>query len=151
MVGAIIRSVGSVSAGLIVALILVIGVEGMSSILHPFPAGGDPADFEACKAHVARYPAGVLALVVLAWGMAVFASSWLATRLGTGRHPAHGIVVGAILFAAAIFNMAMLPYPNWFWLNLIVFPISFFLGSRLAQGRQTKLPPVDVRVRRRID
>lgn len=60
MVGAIIRSVGSVSAGLIVALILVIGVEGMSSILHPFPAGGDPADFEACKAHVARYPAGVL-------------------------------------------------------------------------------------------
>ncbi|RLT10283.1 MAG: hypothetical protein DWI21_04585 [Planctomycetota bacterium] len=60
-------------------------------------------------------------------------------------------MVGAILFAAAIFNMAMLPYPNWFWLNLIVFPISFFWGSRLAQGRQTKLPPVDVRVRRRID
>ena len=143
MIGAIIRSVGSVSAGLIVALMLVIGVEGMSSILHPFPPGVDPTDFEACKAHVARYPAGVLALVVPLWGMAVFVSSWLATRLGTGRHLAHGLVVGAILFAAVVFNMAMLPYPIWFWVNLIVFPISCFWGAKLAQGRQTKQPSVE--------
>ncbi len=143
MIGAIIRSVGSVVAGLIVALMLVIGVEGMSSILHPFPPGIDPTDFEACKAHVARYPAGVLALVVPLWGMAVFVSSWLATRLGTGRQLAHGLVVGAILFAAVVFNMAMLPYPTWFWVNLVVFPISCFWGAKLAQGRQTKQPPVD--------
>jgi hypothetical protein len=143
MIGAIIRSVGSVSAGLIVALIFVIGVEGMSSILHPFPPGVDPTDLEACKAHVARYPVGVLALVVLAWGMAVFVSSWLATRLGTGRHLAHGFVVGSILLAALVFNMSMLPYPNWFWLNLIVFPISFVGGAKLARGRQNKQLPSD--------
>lgn len=143
MTGAMIRSVGGVSAGLIVALMFVIGVEGLSSILHPFPPGIDPTDFEACRAHVARYPAGVLALVVPLWGMAVFVSSWLATRLGTGRHLAHGLVVGAILFAAVAFNMAMLPYPNWFWLNLIVFPISCFWGAKLAQRRPTKQLPVD--------
>ena len=144
MIGAIIRSVGSVIVGLIVALMLVIGVEGLSSILHPFPPGVDPTDFEACKAHVARYPAGVLALLgVVLWGMTVFVSSWLATRLGTGRHLAHGLVVGAILLAAAVFNMAMLPYPIWFWINLIVFPMFCFWGSKLAQGRQTKKPSVD--------
>lgn len=110
MIGAIIRSVGSVIAGLIVALMLVIGVEGLGSILHPFPPGVDPTDMEACKAHVAQYPTEVLALLgVVLWGLTVFVSSWLATRLGTGRHLAHGLVVGAILLAAAVFNMAMLP------------------------------------------
>lgn len=143
MVGVMIRSIGSVAAGLIVALICVIGVEGMSSVLHPFPPGVDPTDFEVCKTHVARYPAGVLALAVLLWGMTVFVSSWLATRLGTERHLAHGLVVGAILVAAVIFNMAMLPYPNWFWVNLIVFPISCFWGAKLAQGWQSKPLPVD--------
>ena len=143
MIGAIIRSVGSVVAGLMVALMLVIGVEGLSSILHPFPPGVDPTDFEACKAHVARYPAGVLALVVPLWGMAVFVSSWLATRLGTGRHLAHGLVVGAILFAAVVFNMAMLPYPSWFWVNLIVIPMAFIWGAKLAQRTQAKQLPVD--------
>ena len=138
-----VRSFGAVSAGLIVALICVIGVEGMSAVLHPFPPGIDPTDFEACKAHVARYPAGVLALAVLLWGMTVFVSSWLATRLGTGRHLAHGIVVGSILLAAAVFNMAMLPYPAWFWLNLIVFPVAFLWGAKLAQGKQAKQSPVD--------
>ena len=143
MIGATIRSVGSVSVGLMVALILVIGVEGVSSILHPFPPGVDPTDLEVCKAHVARYPTGVLALVVLAWGMAVFVSSWVATRLGTGRHLAHGIVVGSMLLAAVVFNMAMLPYPNWFWVNLIVFPIACFAGAKRAQERPSKLPPTD--------
>lgn len=144
MIRAILRSVGSVIAGLVVALMLVIGVEGLSSILHPFPPGIDPTDMEACKAHVARYPAGVLALLgVGLWGMTVFVSSWVATRLGTGRHLAHGLVVGAILLAAAVFNMAMLPYPSWFWINLIVFPMAFFWGAKLAQGRPTKQPPVD--------
>ena len=75
--------------------------------------------------------------------MTVFVSSWLATRLGTGRHLAHGLVVGAILFAAVVFNMAMLPYPIWFWVNLIVFPIACLWGAKLAQGRQTKQPSVD--------
>lgn len=144
MIGAIVRSVGSVIAGLIVALVLVIGVEGLSSILHPFPPGIDPNDFEACKAHVARYPAGVLVLLgVVLWGTTVFVSSWVATRLGTGRHLAHGLVVGAILLAAAVFNMAMLPYPSWFWINLIVFPIAFIWGAKLAQRRQTNQPSVD--------
>ncbi len=143
MMGAFIRSVGSVIAGLSVAFFFVIGVEFMSSIVHPFPPGVDPTDPEACRAHVARYPASVLMLVVFLWGMAVFVSSWLATRLGTGRHPAHGFVVGAILFAAVVFNMAMLPYPNWFWLNLVVFPISFVGGATRAMKRPVQPLPFD--------
>jgi hypothetical protein len=143
MIVAIIRSIVSVIAGLIVALILVIGVEGVSTILHPFPPGVDPTDMEVCKAHVARYPAVVLALAVLAYGVTVFVSSWVATRLGTGRHLAHGIVVGSLLLAAIVCNMSMLPYPIWFWVNLLVFPTACLAGAKRAQRRPSKQPPAD--------
>ena len=118
----LIRGIAVVSGALILALAGVVGVELMSSILHPFPTGVDPTNMEACKAHVARYPTGVLLVCDTGWWLTVFASCWLATRLGANRHPAHGIVVGLILLALAVFNMAMLPYPSWFWINLITFP-----------------------------
>ena len=134
--GVILRSAGAVIAGLLVALVFVIGVEWMSSVLHPFPPGADPTDLETCRAHVARYPAGVLLLASLGWGLGTFASSWVAARLGPKRKAAHGIAVGLILLALAVANMAMLPYPAWFWAsNLILLPAGFIFGSRLGSGR----------------
>jgi hypothetical protein len=138
MISFVLRSVGAVIAGLIAAMFFIVGVEGMSSILHPFPPGVDPADLEACRAHAARYPAGVLLLVALGWCLGTFVSSWLATRVGPGKHLAHGIVVGSILLMLAVANMFMLPYPIWFWaLNFIAFPVSFCLGAKLGRGRSS--------------
>ena len=134
MIGPIVRSVVAVVLGLSAAMLAIAGVEWVSSILHPFPPGVDPTNYEACKAHVAQYPAWVLLLAVVGWGLGTFVSSWLATRVGSGRHPAHGIVVGSILLVAAVANMLMLPYPIWFWVaNLAVFPGAFMLGARLGQ------------------
>ena len=133
MIGSLVRSVGAVLVGLVAASVLIVGVELFSSIVHPFPPDVDPIDYEVCKAHVARYPAWVLLLVVLAWGLTTFLSAWLATRLGSGRHRAHGIVVGSILLALAVMNMSMLPYPIWFWAsNLVIFPLGFSWGAKLG-------------------
>ena len=129
------RPMAAVGAGLLAALIFAIGVEGMSSVLHPFPPGVDPSDLEACRAHVASYPAGVLLLASLGWGIGTFVSSWLATRIGYRRHPWQGFVVGTILLALALVNMSMLPYPWWFWiLNLVVFPAGCYAGTMLGRG-----------------
>lgn len=134
-----IRSICAVCLGLIVAMIGIVVVEGLSSILHPFPPGVDATDLEACKAHVARYPTAVLVLLgVIGWGLTAFVSTWLATRLGTSRHLAHGVAVGTILFAAAVFNMAMLPYPIWFWVNLIVLPACISWGTKLGLRNKNK-------------
>jgi hypothetical protein len=117
--------VGAVLIGLAAAFVLIIAVEFLSSIVHP-------TDIEACRAHVARYPAWVLAVVVPAWGLTTFVSVWLATRLGSGRHRAHGYVVGAILLALVICNISMLTYPIWFCAaNLIVFPLAIYWGRAL--------------------
>jgi hypothetical protein len=135
VIRSIARSVIAVVLALILALALIIGIELMSSILHPLPPGLDPGDLEVLKGHVVRYPPWVLLLVGLGWGLTTLLSAWLATRLGSGRHPAHGILVGSILLVAAIANMLMLLYPMWFWiLNLVVFPASFCLGVRMGRA-----------------
>lgn len=135
----ILRSIGAVIAGLVVAMILIIAVEGISAVFHPFPPDVDPADYEACKAHVANYPTWVLVVATLGWGATVFLSSWLATRLGTGRHPAHGIVVGSLLCLAAAANIVMLPYAVWFEVGCpVLLPLCYIAGAWLGKGSPIK-------------
>lgn len=135
MTVSIFRSVGSVVAALVLAFVMVVGWEVFSEMYHPFPAGADKNDLEVCKAHVANYPPAVLAPITAGWALTVLLAAWLATRLGTGRHPAHGLVVGAILLAFAALNMAMLPYPVWFPIvNLVSFPLGALCGARLGRG-----------------
>ncbi len=129
----VLRSAGAILGGLVAATIFALGVEYISSILHPFPPGANPGDTAALRAHVARYPAGVLFLGSLGWGLATVAGSWLASRLGPGRHAAHGIAVGVILLALTVVNMFMLPYPAWFWIsNLVLLPAGSWFGTRLG-------------------
>ncbi|MCE9527244.1 MAG: hypothetical protein K8R36_14450 [Planctomycetales bacterium] len=135
MVVSIFRSIGAVIAGLAVALFLIVAVEGISAVIHPFPPGVDPSDYELCQAHVANYPQWLLGIVVVLWGMTALVSSWLATRLGTKRHSAHGKVVGFFLFLPMIANVAMLPYPVWFGLfNMVAIPLATILGTMLGRG-----------------
>ncbi len=140
----IIRSVASVILSLLVAMVLVIAVEGFSAVVHPFPPGFNGTPDEMYE-HVARYPDWVLAVGVVAWGATTFASTWLATRLGAARHPAHGIVVGVLLLLAVVFNMYLLPYPLWFEvLNLVVFPIGIYCGVRLGRGERNAKSGADI-------
>lgn len=129
---AILRTIGAVVAGLVVALVLVVGVELFSAVVHPLPESFDGSQEQMC-AHVARYPAWVLAVVVPIWGAAALASTWIAGRLG---NRASAIVVGALLVAAVGFNVSMLPYPIWFKAAcLVVIPVAALAGGYCARGR----------------
>ena len=134
----IIRSAGAITVSLVVALGLIIAVEAFSNVFHPFPPGVDPSDYEVCKAHVAKYPQWILAVAVVGWGGTTFVSAWIATRMGAGRHSAHGIAVGALLLIAATFNMFMLPYPIWFVIaNLLIFPLAIFWAVKAGRAPQS--------------
>ncbi|MBX7167206.1 MAG: hypothetical protein K1X74_12830 [Pirellulales bacterium] len=141
MLLSVIRSVVAIVLALAVAFGLVIAVEYIGTILHPLPAGFDPNDAEACRAYAARLPTSALVVAVVGWALAVGGSSWIATRLGAARHPAHGIAIGLLLFAAALANMAMVPYPFWFRaVNTVLLPLCLILGARWA--RRLAAPPV---------
>lgn len=133
MVISLIRGFASVVGALTLAFAGLVGVELVSSLLHPFPPGMDTSDKEAMCEHVARYPTGVLFLCALGWWLTVFASCWLATRLGSKRHPVHGVIVGLLLLSLAVLNMSMLPYPTWFWINVLAFPVSGLFGIWVAR------------------
>ena len=132
------RSSGSVVLSLIVAFVLVVAVEGISSVLHPFPPGFEGTSDEIIE-HVTRYPVWVLAFLgVVGWGGTMFISTWLATRLGARRHPAHGFGVGSLLLLAVIYNMYHLPYPIWFViLDLVVLSLGIYYGTKMGGGERS--------------
>ncbi len=121
----LLRAVLAVVAGMALALVLVIGVEMFSAVVHPVPEGFTGTMDEMCQ-HVARYPDWVLAVVVPAWSAIAFVSTWVATRIGNRWA---GLAVILILTLGIVFNIAKLPYVMWFKVvMLICFPVACYLG-----------------------
>jgi len=132
MAKSIFQNVGVMFLCVFVAIALLAGIEWVGTILHPFPA-----DFagtrEEVMQHVANYPTLGLFVGGIGWAITVFTATWLATRLSSNRHPLYGIGIGLLLLIGAIFNMAMLPYPLWYWiLCLVLLPLGIYLGVRFG-------------------
>ncbi len=106
----VLQVIGGVIAAIALAMVLLVAVEFFSSIVHPLPSDFD-GTMEAMCAHVALYPAWVLAVVVPMWAAIAYISTWTAYHIG-GRVAA--CVIAASLLAGVLFNVAMLPYPIWF-------------------------------------
>jgi len=125
----VLRTLLAVVAGMALAIALVVAVELLSSVVHPFPA-----DFDGnMREHVRRYPHWVLGVVVLVWGATAAAATWVASRIG-GLWA--GLIVALLLAWALIFNLTMLPYTLWFKVAMFcAFPIACLLGIRY--GRRT--------------
>ncbi|PQO47661.1 hypothetical protein [Blastopirellula marina] len=132
MIYVALRSIVAVLAGWAVAVILLIGVELFSALVHPFPEGFGNTHEEIC-AHVAIYPTWVLAVVVPMWGAIALVSSWTSGRIG-GRWCA--IATAVLLSAALLANVAMLPYPLWFKVaQPLVILVAAAAGVWLTAGR----------------
>jgi hypothetical protein len=130
----VLRLVGAIVAGLGLALALVVGVELFGAVVHPLPADFDNSMEQMC-AHVERYPAWVLAVVVPLWAVTGGAGTWLAGRLG---NRGCAITVGLLLVTAVVFNVSMLPYPLWFKLAAVIAVLAAAIaGIYLFRPRNT--------------
>jgi hypothetical protein len=133
------RSVLAVLAGTIVAMILISGVEMISSTLYP-PPGLGMHDAEGMARHIDSLPIGAFLLVLGDWALGACCGAWLAARLAERARLVHGLVVGALFLLAAISTMLMLPHPAWMWIGAIIALTGCsYLGARLAT---TTSPPV---------
>lgn len=129
----ILRRIGAVIAGLIVAFALVAGAEGIAHKIYPPPPGTNMQDMEKVKAFVATLPLSVMLVVLTGWLIATFVATWLAARIaGT---PIPGYIVGALLLCAGIANAIILPQPVWFSIASIVIYIgATWVGARAGAG-----------------
>jgi hypothetical protein len=137
LVGQVLRVVAGSVAGMASAFALVVAIELFSSVVHPVPEGFGGTKDEMCE-HVARYPHWVLALVVPAWGVTAYFSTWVAKQIG-GRGAA--LLVGALLVAAVVFNVSTLPYPIWFRVaSLAAIPTAAVLAGRIRARNNCDSP-----------
>lgn len=130
----VLRSVGAVIAGLILAALVVAAVEAVASKIYPLPAGVDPHSRDALKVSMAHAPVGALVMVLIAWAAATISGAWLAAKLAGRAQPTHGLIVGVILLIAGIANMLMLPHPLWMWVaGILMFLVGGYVGGKLAR------------------
>ncbi len=125
----ILRGLGAVILGLIVAFLLVFGAEAISHQIFPPPAGMDMRDMAQVKAFVATLPMSVLLIVLAGHLIATFAGTWLAAKVA--RSPIAAYILGALLLCAGIANAFMIPQPAWFSIASFV----IYIGATWAGAR----------------
>jgi len=125
----ILRYIGAVILGWIVAFLLVFGAEGISHRIYPPPPGMNLRDFSQVKAFVATLPLSVLLIVLAGHLVATFAGTWLAAKIA--HSPIAGYILGALLLCAGIANAFIFPQPVWFSLASFV----IYIGATMVGVR----------------
>lgn len=127
------RKLGGVIAGAVVALLLIVVLETVIRYVFPPP----PLDYDdpAVRRMLAlNAPAASLLSVVVAYAFAAVAGAWTAVRVARdGPWPAWA--VGGLLLLLTVLNVAALPHPLWFTLlALAAIALSAWSAGQLASG-----------------
>jgi hypothetical protein len=125
----VLRSIGAVIAGMIVAFLLVFASEGISHKIFPPPPGMNMSDMVQVKAFVSTLPLSALLIVLTGWLIATFVAAWVATKIARG--PIAGFILGALLLAVGIANAFIIPQPLWFSIASFV----IYIGATVAGVR----------------
>jgi hypothetical protein len=121
----------SILAGAVAFLLIVAGVEALSSNIFPIPTRLDPYDTEQMRAHIETLPIGAFLFVLLAWVLGSFAGSFVATRMS--NRPMAGLIVGGIGIGSVIGNMLYIPHPIWMWVGgLVGIALAAYLGGSVG-------------------
>ncbi|MFD2916290.1 hypothetical protein [Psychroserpens luteus] len=125
--------------GLIVASLTVYLFETLiGHTLFPLPEGANPMDMEWIKNNMDQIPTGAKVMVVIGHFMGIVVGMFVARLISkTSMVPAY--IVGGLMLAATIFNVAMLPKELWFSISDIVLAVvGLLIGKSLAK-RQLKI------------
>ena len=134
----IVRGIGGVIAGLVVAFLVVFGAEAISHQIYPPPPGMSMKDMAQVKAFVATLPLSVLLIVLTGHLIGTFAGTWTAAKIARG--PIAGFIVGALLLAAGIANSIMIPQPVWFSIaSFVIYIGATLVGVRAGMARSAEL------------
>nr|WP_321222989.1 hypothetical protein [uncultured Psychroserpens sp.] len=101
--------------------------------LFPLPEGANPMDMEWIKNNMDQIPTGAKVMVVIGHFMGIVVGMFVAGLISkTSMVPAY--IVGGLMLAATIFNIAMLPKELWFSISDILLAIAgLLLGKSLAK------------------
>jgi hypothetical protein len=125
------RAVGAIVAGLAAAIVLIAGIDFVAHLIYAPAEPVDTSDPAAVARMVANMPLGAFALIVLGWGIGTFVGAFIAARIG--RSAAYGFVIGAVILAATIANLYMIPQPAGMWIaGILTVVVTAFIAVRSA-------------------
>jgi hypothetical protein len=129
------RTILGILAGLVVAWLAMTICEFASLFLHRPPVGLDLRDPQALAAHIAAAPLSAMLVVVVGWALAAFVGAWVAARIARHRRAA-ALVIGLLVLAGVIANIAMIPHPLWMTVAGLALPLPLaWLAARIASPR----------------
>ena len=128
-----IRSALVLLAGVVVAVIVVVLMDGVAGSLYSLPPGTDPNNRESMRQAVAAMPAAAHLLLLGGWVLAAGIGSYLAARLATHSPAAHGLIVALFVLVATVANLAAIPHPVWLWpAAIILIPAAGWAATKLV-------------------
>ena len=102
-----------------------------AQVAYPPPAGVDFNKPEALATYVERLPLGALLFVLAAWILATFVGGLVAGWIARRRAVIVAAVVGALVLAATIANVMLIPHPAW----MVVVGVAGIAAAAYAAGR----------------
>lgn len=123
----ILRRIGAVLLGLVIAVAIVQIAEYGVHRMYPPPPGYDMRNMEQVKKFVAALPMPAMLLVLAGWLVGTLLGTWTAAKIGRTR--VAGYVLGAILLCGGIANAFIIPQPIWFTAASFVIYIGATIGG----------------------
>lgn len=112
----LLRKFIAVVIGIVAGSMFNMAVVTASHAVFPLPAGVDPNNFEAFKAHVEAHglPAGALIMVLIAHAGGSFVSGFVCGLIAGRPWQAAAIGLGLLWTCGGAAMLCMLPAPAWF-------------------------------------
>ena len=125
------RIIGGILAGVVIAVALVFAIEWVIGLIVPAPADFNMRDPEQVRARVASMPMWAILLVLVGWVVGTGLGSLAAVRIARTTRLWPGLIVGAVVFLATLYNIMTIPHPIWFVaISLISIPIASWVGAK---------------------
>lgn len=135
------RKISAVLVGFLVAIGTVMLVEWLGHQVYPPPPGLDFKDPVSLQQYTSSLPLGAFLFVLLGWLMGTITGGLAACFVAREKPLVFASIIGAVMLAATIANLMMIPHPTWFSIaGIIVIAAGTLLAIRLSSstGRVTK-------------
>jgi hypothetical protein len=129
----ILRSVLGIVLGLIIGGIVITGVQMVNILIHPVPAGLDPANPDDLKLVLTHLPVTALIGLLLSYLFGVFFAAFAAAKVAGRSEVLHGFIISLIFAFAGIRNFNAISAPTWVVIAaFVIFFGAGFMGSSFA-------------------
>ena len=135
----VVRSAAAVIAGLVVAMLVIAGVEAFGHALFPTPEGLDLSRTENQARLMEAIPTGAKVAVVLAWFLGSLAGACAAIAVARRVLPAW--IVALAIACLGLWTTQMFPHPDWMLASAVVLPLVAVLVAKRLMVRRLAAAP----------